>query len=389
VRAEVPYQVIGGTKFYERAEIKDAIAYLSLLSNPQDSISFTRIANSPRRGLGQTSLARVTNHARSIDVPIWEAAMAAEQVPGLGAAAVKALRRFMNTMAELRQLRDRAVPVADLLEALLAQTGYIEALEAERSFEAQGRIENLQELIEVAREFDAGSESGEDTLDVFLAQIALVADADARRDEDGLVTLMTLHNAKGLEYPVVFIVGCEDGVFPHSRSLEEGGLEEERRLFYVGVTRAMRQLHMSYARRRAVFGAQTYGLRSRFLDEIPPELTDSPERVDIGSGNVALTAGAFLGAGARSNRALVGVGGGWDSAARAAADSGTVANGASAARGSQVGAGESFRLGEDVVDPKFGDGVVVGLRADGVVVRFARDGSERTLLTEFLRLGRR
>ena len=136
--------------------------------------------------------------------------------------------------------RARPVPVGELLEAVLSRTGYVEALEAERTIEAQGRIENLEQLVEVGREFDAAAPEEEDTLDVFLQEIALVADADTRSDDEGLVTLMTLHNAKGLEYPIVFIAGCEDGVFPHSRALDEGGLEEERRLFYVGVTRAMR-----------------------------------------------------------------------------------------------------------------------------------------------------
>ena len=164
------------------------------------------------------------------------------------------------------------IPIAELLEAVLAQTGYVEALEAERSIEAQGRIENLEQLVEVGREFDGGE--GEDTLERFLQEIALVADADARSDDEGLVTLMTLHNAKGLEYPTVFITGLEDGVFPHSRAIDEGGLEEERRLFYVGVTRAMRKLYLTHARRRAVFGAQSYGMPSRFLAEIPGDLLE-------------------------------------------------------------------------------------------------------------------
>ena len=155
----------------------------------------------------------------------------------------------------LRERAEQQVPVGDLLEAILHETGYLDALEAERTIEAQGRIENLEELVEVAREFDARAEPRSDTLDVFLQQIALVADADTRRDDEGLVTLMTLHNAKGLEYPIVFIIGCEEGVFPHSRSLDEGTLEEERRLCYVGITRAMRDLYLTYARRRAVFGA--------------------------------------------------------------------------------------------------------------------------------------
>ena len=167
------------------------------------------------------------------------------------------------------------MPVGDLLEAVLAQTATSTALEAERTIEAQGRMENLERARRGrARVRRRAPSPASDTLDVFLQQIALVADADTRSDDEGLVTLMTLHNAKGLEYPIVFIIGCEEGVFPHSRSIDEGGLEEERRLCYVGITRAMRNLTLTHARRRAVFGAASYGLRSRFLDEIPPELLD-------------------------------------------------------------------------------------------------------------------
>jgi len=194
-------------------------------------------------------------------------------------------------------------------------------------------------------------------------------------------------------------VGCEDGVFPHSRALDEGGLEEERRLFYVGVTRAMRKLYLTHARRRVVFGAQAYGLPSRFLDEIPAELIEREQPQLMVASAARGGGGMSWSNGARSNRALVGVGGGWDSAVRGGAAAmpgggitagrGAGAGGVSAGRGPQAGSGASFRLGEDVVDPKFGDGVVVGLKADGIVVRFARDGSERTLLTEFLRLSRR
>ncbi len=320
VRREIAYQVIGGTKFYERAEIKDAIAYLSLLANPYDVVSFTRIANSPRRGLGQTSLSRVLAHAAAVDVSIWQAARAPEEVPGLGAAAVKALGRFMDTMDELRAQAGLSAddgqrgeedtgpsappaPVADLLEAVLSQTGYLDALEAERTIEAQGRLENLEELVEVGREFDAGVAEGQDTLDVFLQEIALVADADSRSEDEGLVTLMTLHNAKGLEYPIVFIAGCEDGVFPHSRAIDDGELEEERRLFYVGVTRAMRELYLTYARRRAMFGAPMSGMRSRFLDELPAELLEEaqesvrwgvPQRVGELRGGVGASGAATM-----------------------------------------------------------------------------------------------
>jgi DNA helicase-2/ATP-dependent DNA helicase PcrA len=378
VRAEVPYQVIGGTKFYERAEIKDAIAYLSLLANPSDQISFTRVANSPRRGIGQTSLSRVIAHAATLGEPVWDIAGAADRVPGLGRAAISAIGRFMDTMAELRELAAGGAPVGELLEAVLARSGYMEALEAERTFEAQGRIENLEELVGVAREFEASGpsvprgegEEGLEALDAFLSQIALVSDADARRDDRGLITLMTLHNAKGLEYPIVFIIGCEEGVFPHSRSLDEGSLEEERRLCYVGITRAMSELTLTYARRRTLFGAESFGLRSRFLDEIPPALTDSGDDV-FGSGSGRI--------GASRVAAGEGAPGIWATA--------SAAGGALAARRDQAPA---FRIGEDVLHASFGEGVVTGLDRDGIViVRFASDGSERRLLAELAPVTRR
>jgi DNA helicase-2/ATP-dependent DNA helicase PcrA len=401
VRREIAYQVIGGTKFYERAEIKDAVAYLQFLANPFDVVSFTRIANSPRRGLGQTSLARVLSYAESNDLSIWQAAASPGEVPGLGTAAIKSLGRFMDTMGELRVLAGTAaddgtvvgeeepssdgggVPVGDLIEATLAQSGYVEALEAERTIEAQGRLENLEQLVEVGREFDANAEAERDTLDVFLQEIALVADADSRSDEDGLVTLMTLHNAKGLEYPTVFIAGCEEGVFPHSRALDEGGLEEERRLFYVGVTRAMRELYLTYAQRRAVFGAQTIGLRSRFLSEVPAELLDEVEpsdRLRIGARTGPITAG--LGSGRRAT-VLHGAG---ESAAGARASGGEWAS----AQGAQATLAGGFRVGEDVVHAAFGEGVVTGVEPDGViVVRFAGDGGERKLMAEYAPVSKR
>jgi DNA helicase-2/ATP-dependent DNA helicase PcrA len=381
VRREIAYQVIGGTKFYERAEIKDVIAYLTLLANPHDVVSFTRVVNSPRRGFGQTSLARVLAHANSIDAPVWDAAAAPEAIPGLTPAAVKTLARFMDTMGELRELAGGAL-VAELIEAVLAQTGYLEALEAERTIEAQGRIENLEQLVEVGREFDAAAGEDEDTLEVFLQQVALVADADARSDDEALVTLMTLHNAKGLEYPIVFISGCEDGVFPHSRALDEGGLEEERRLFYVGITRAMRELYLSYARRRAAFGTPISGVRSRFLDEIPSELLDEAHRSQIGQRDPFRVR---PGAGVQARRGAPAAGA---AGALAGARSG---GGAWAAAQSQAPSQTArFRLGEDVVHAAFGDGVVTGVEADGViVVRFAGDGSERKLMAEYAPVSRR
>ncbi len=281
-RAEIAYQVIGGTKFYDRAEVKDAIAYLTVLVNHQDAGSFTRIVNSPRRGIGNTTISRLLSHANTTGETVWELAAAPEDVPGLGAAAVKSLRRFMATMEVLAERVDsehaHPVPISTLLKEVLTETGYLEALENERTIEAQGRLENLEALVSGAAEYDAdataAADGNEHGLADFLQQVALVADADARTDDDGLVTLMTLHNAKGLEYPIVFLIGCEEGVFPHSRALDEGGLEEERRLAYVGITRAERDLYVTSARTRTVFGARSFGTPSRFIAEIPAELTD-------------------------------------------------------------------------------------------------------------------
>src|SRR5215207_4960710 len=348
VRAQIGYQVIGGTKFYDRAEIRDAIAYLTFIVNPQDAQSFTRIANSPKRGLGQTSLSRVLSHADTMGIPVWEAAEAPEQVPGLGTAAQKALGRFMSTMQRLRERVGSGAPVGDVVAEMLNETGYTDALEAERTIEAQGRIENLEELVQVAREYDATNENG--SVAEFLQQISLLADTDTLRDDEGLVTLMTLHNAKGLEFPIVFIIGMEDGVFPHSRALDEGGVEEERRLAYVGITRAMRDLTLTSARRRNAFGAQSFGVRSRFVEEIPRELTDQAAREAAGlpTGRVASWAGAAA---------------------------------ASAELGGGDGAGQVFHLGDDVVHAQLGEGVVTGSELGGiVVVRFADDGRERKLM---------
>ncbi len=357
VRAEIAYQVIGGTKFYERAEIKDAIAYLTVLVNPQDVGAFTRIVNSPRRGIGATSLSRVLAFANTMGVSVWDAASEPEQVPGLGAAAIKALRRFMGTMHVLRQRAESEAPIATLLNDIFRETGYIEALEAERTIEAQGRIENLEELVNVGAEYDS-AEEGERSLAEFLQQVALIADADERADDEGLVTLMTLHNAKGLEYPIVLIIGCEEGVFPHSRALDEGGLEEERRLCYVGITRAERDLYMTYARTRNVFGARTYGAPSRFITEIPAELTDREQQQPR----------AFGGFRARMTSWDSGAGGeGWERDADGGAGSAPIA----------------YRVGDDVVHAAFGEGVVTGVEPGGIVViRFSKDHSERKLVAE-------
>jgi superfamily I DNA/RNA helicase len=352
VRAEIPYQVIGGTKFYERAEIKDAIAYLTVMINPQDVGAFTRIVNAPRRGIGATSVSRLLAFANTTGTSIWDAASEPEQVPSLGAPAIKALRRFMATMHVLRERADSNAPIAQLLSELLRETGYMEALEAERTIEAQGRIENLEELVNVAAEYDA-ADADDRSLGAFLQQIALIADADGRADDEGLITLMTLHNAKGLEYPIVFMIGCEEGVFPHSRAIDEGGLEEERRLCYVGITRAERDLYLTFARTRTVFGQRSYGIASRFISEIPAALTDRDQQPQ-----------AYRGIRPRATT--------WDQSEAQAAPQ------------------MSFRIGDDVTHPKFGEGVVTGVEPGGIVViHFGKDGTDRKLVADLAPITKR
>jgi DNA helicase-2/ATP-dependent DNA helicase PcrA len=347
VRANVAYQVIGGTKFYERAEIKDALAYLTLLTNPADSVSFGRVVNTPKRGIGQTTVSRVLGHANTMGEPVMEIAAVPELVPGLGPAAVKALDRFASIVERLRDLTEHST-VGDLLESVLEETGFVESLEAERTIEAQGRVENLQELVGVAREFDANWEGdrGLPGLAEFLQQLSLYSEQDGLREAESTVTLMTLHNAKGLEYPVVFMIGCEEGVFPHSRSIDEGNLEEERRLCYVGITRAEKHLFMTYARTRSLFGTRSYNMPSRFLDELPADLTEGDGAGPVDS---------------------------WD-----------------AAHTPPMEAPLTFRVGDDVLHASFGEGVVIGTARGGiVVVRFADDGSERQLMADYAPLRRR
>jgi DNA helicase II / ATP-dependent DNA helicase PcrA len=352
VRYGVSYQVIGGPRFYERAEVKDALAYLTLLVNPSDTVAFGRIVNSPRRGIGQTSQARLVGHANTVGAPIWDVAAEPESVPGLATAATKAVGRFMSVMERLLERVGGGAGVGDLLAETLEETGYLDALRAERTVESQVRVENLEELVGVAREYDATAE--EPSVEEFLQQVALFSEQDKLQDERGLVTLMTLHNAKGLEFGTVFLIGLEDGVFPHSRSIESGDLEEERRLAYVGMTRAKRELYLTYARTRALFGSRDWNLRSRFVDEIPIELTD--REPDAPTGRAAASTWGGGAPGAPEPRAP----------------------------------GATFALGEDVVHANFGEGVVVGIEPGGlVVVRFAGDGSERKLMADYAPLKKR
>ena len=341
VRQGVAYQVIGGPRFYERAEIKDAIAYLQAIDNPYDAVSLQRIANRPRRGIGDSSLARLQTWADSQGRSLWEALEFPEEA-GVGAAPLKAVQGFRTLMQSL-QSGALEFPVSELLERVFEQSGYLEALEAERTIEAQGRMENLQELIGVAREYQETAE--EPSLSHFLQEISLYSDQDALRGEESLVTLMTLHNAKGLEFRAVYLIGMEEGIFPHSRSIEEQGVEEERRLAYVGMTRARELLNLTHASSRSLWGSRGYNMPSRFLDELPPSV--ERERLRPAS---------------------------WSSyGAQEVAPREDV---------------PSLSTGDSVRHGTLGEGVVTQIEAGGVVtVRFA-DGSERRLMLDYAPLER-
>jgi DNA helicase-2/ATP-dependent DNA helicase PcrA len=326
VRQDIPYQVIGGPKFYERAEIKDAIAYLQVIDNPSD------------RGIGDASLARLRAYADAHGLSLWEALEHPEEA-GCGGAPLKAIDRF-RTLMQSSMSGALELPVPELLERVLDQSGYLESLEAERTIEAQGRSENLMELVGVAREYQGSAESP--SLSEFLQQISLFSDQDAIEEERSLVTLMTLHNAKGLEFRAVFLIGMEEGVFPHSRSIEEQGLEEERRLCYVGLTRAQERLVLTHAAARSLWGSRGYNLPSRFLDELPQEEIERDR----------LRPSSWTGYGAPTVTVRRDV--------------------------------PSLSTGDSVRHSTLGEGVVTAIAADGIVtVRFADDGVERRLMLEY------
>ena len=277
VRTGLPYKVVGGTRFYERREVKDALAYLRVVANPADDVSLRRIVNVPKRGIGDRAIGAVAALADRERVPFVAALGRVEDAPGIASRSVTAVRGFTTLLEGLGRLAaDEDTGVADLLEAVLDRSGYSAELRASSDPQDETRLENLAELVAVAHEFDENYPGG--TLVEFLEQVSLVADADEVPDGhegDGVVTLMTLHTAKGLEFPVVFLTGLEDGTFPHQRSLDDPAeLEEERRLAYVGITRARERLHVSRAGTRAAYGAPQYQPASRFLDEIPADLLD-------------------------------------------------------------------------------------------------------------------
>ncbi len=377
LRSGIPYKVVGGTRFYDRREVKDALAYARSVVNPADEVSVKRVLNTPKRGVGDSTVARLDAWAAVQGLTFVQALRRADEA-GVTGRAVKGIEDFLSVL-------DAAAEVVDdgpgpLLESVLSRSGYVDELQAEHSIEAEGRLENLAELVGSAREIES--------VDVFLEQVSLVADSDQVPDDDSSVVLMTLHSAKGLEYPAVFLVGLEDGIFPHLRAIgEPAELEEERRLAYVGITRARERLYLSHAWSRTIYGSTQYNPPSRFLEEIPQRLVESIEgnrrasRSGSWADSSAMTSSQSSWGERPERRSRI------SSAQRQAnrermVDQAIAAGERAVAAG--AGSGPSLRIGDDVVHAKWGDGVVLDLRGAGdkteVTVHFPTVGQKTLLL---------
>jgi len=369
IRVGLPYKVVGGVRFYERKEIRDAVAYLRALANPDDDISLRRILNVPRRGIGDRAEACVEVLAQRERISFGAALARARDAPMIATRSVAQIQLFVQMMSDLRTLVEAGSGPAVVLQAVLEQSGYLAELVASADPQDETRVENLAELESVAREFETDQPEG--TLGDFLERVSLVADSDEIPDAEehgGVVTLMTLHTAKGLEFPVVFLTGLEDGVFPHMRSLGDAKeLEEERRLAYVGITRARERLYVSRAIVRSAWGAPSYNPPSRFLDELPGELVHWNRLDPIASGE---------GAGFSSSRASSGGFGAAPSLLAAASRPGVRSPG-----NREV---VSLSAGDRVTHDKFGLGTVVSTSGMGekaeATIDFGAEGTKRLLL---------
>ena len=372
IDADIPYRVIGGTKFYDRKEVKDAIAYLRCVANPADEISIRRVINVPRRGVGDTSLDKVAALAAEQRLGLSVALRRAAQA-GVGGAALRGINDFITLVDSL--VGEVEQGPAHLLRELLERSGYLAELRNEDTIESQGRVENLEELIGAAEEFP-------DTND-FLEKVSLVSDTDDIAGDDK-VMMMTLHSAKGLEFPTVFIIGMEEGVFPHSRSLlESAALEEERRLAYVGITRAERRLYVSHAWSRSLHGSRQYNPPSRFLDEIPLDLLDRRGSVETGADEGR----GHLRERTDWSRAPVPDFRSSSSRSSSRGSSRSVTSAASDALrppAREPRTEHAFSIGDDVVHPVFGEGVIINLEGSGekaeAEVRFVDRGTKRLAL---------
>ncbi|MGW8969828.1 DNA helicase PcrA [Streptomyces platensis] len=374
IRVGLPYKVVGGVRFYERKEVRDVLAYLRVLANPEDTVPLRRILNVPKRGIGDRAEAMIDALSAREKITFPQALRRVDEAYGMAARSANAVKRFNVLMEELRTIVESGAGPATILEAVLERTGYLAELQASTDPQDETRIENLQELAAVALEFE--QDRGEDnpgTLSDFLEQVALVADSDQIPDEDeegsGVITLMTLHTAKGLEFPVVFLTGMEDGVFPHMRSLgQTKELEEERRLAYVGITRARERLYVTRSTMRSAWGQPSYNPPSRFLEEIPDDYVEwkrtGPATPSASMGGLSAGGGGGFGSSFSSSRAK--------------GPSGF------ATRRSQDRPAVSLAIGDRVTHDSFGLGTVVGVKGSGdnaeATIDFGGEKPKRLLL---------
>lgn len=355
IRVGLPYKVVGGVRFYERKEVRDVLAYLRVLANPEDSVPLRRILNVPKRGIGDRAEAMIDALSQREKISFPQALKRVDEAYGMAARSTNAVKRFNVLMEELRTIVESGAGPATILEAVLERTGYLAELQASTDPQDETRIENLQELAAVALEFEQESGEGETagSLADFLERVALVADSDQIPDEDeegsGVITLMTLHTAKGLEFPVVFLTGMEDGVFPHMRALgQTKELEEERRLAYVGITRARERLYLTRSSMRSAWGQPSYNPPSRFLEEIPATHVDwkrTGATAPVSSGPVSGVAASLSSSRSRSSAAG--------------------ASGFATRRGAAEKPVVALAVGDRVTHDQFGLGTVVGVKGTG------------------------
>ncbi len=354
-RSGIPYTIVGGVEFYRRKEIKDVLGYLRLIVNPEDDEALLRVINYPTRGIGQTSIARLRSYAADEGVPMFVAAINVAQAPGMTGTAIKRIEEFVRLVQKYASLR-REISAGELVGSLIDELGLVTAFKNEGTAEARMRIDNVQELLSAIVDFV--TDDGQNTLEAFLEQASLVADIDSFDESRNAVTLMTLHAAKGLEFPVIFLVGMEEGLFPSSMAIERDEVEEERRLCYVGMTRAMQKLYMTHARSRVRWGERLEQVSSRFLDEIDPSVVqrDSTRRRNVSGGSTF---------GSR------GFGGNGRSSAPAAKR-----KTAPRSEYSQMGGGESYSqvegdigIGSTVMHATFGRGKLLSIQGAGDMAR--------------------
>lgn len=354
VRRGLAYHIVSGVRYYERKEVKDLLAYLRVVANPADSFSLRRVINVPRRGIGEVTISRLEDHAAQRGITLYEALGEATQVKQLGAGLAGKVLQFKAFLDDCLVQKEQ-LSLTGLAEYVLEKSTYLSALNAEKTIEAEARIENLKEFLSVTKQFQADAAAGDpDLLEAFLEHVALVSDVDAYDENDAAVTLMTLHSAKGLEFPVVFLVGMEDGVFPHSRALWDATeLEEERRLAYVGMTRAQQLLYLTYAQQRMLYGQINAGIVSRFIQEIPEQYRQGLEsnRWQLAAVHARLTA-----TGSDTNGQKVSV---------------------------KPGTKASFSAGQRIQHEKFGSGTVVSAQPSGqdqiITVAFPGAGVKKLL----------